>query len=70
VNATLQLQPRFPPRRYPHAPIKEALIDLQVTLPAEISIETLQRIQKQVQADYPIAKKRMFIEGNYLRVNS
>ena len=56
-------QSLFEPRRYPRAPIKEALIDLQVTLPRDVTIETLQLIHKEIQADYPNTKKRMFVEG-------
>jgi uncharacterized protein (TIGR04255 family) len=63
VNATLQLKPIFPPRQYPHAPIKEALIDLQVKLPPDQTIERLQRIHDKIRADYPIMKKRVFFEG-------
>ncbi len=65
VSAALQLKPLFPHRRYPRAPIKEALIDLQVTLPAGITVETLEGIHKVIQADYPMARKRVFVEGEF-----
>ena len=59
----MHLQPRFLPRRYPHAPIKEAIIDLQVKSPPGLTVEQLQRIHKEIEADYPTSKKRIFMEG-------
>lgn len=63
VKKAPQIRPLFPPRRYPHAPIKEALIDLQVTLPPAVTIETLERIHREIENDFPTMKKRLFMEG-------
>jgi len=39
------------------------LIDLQVALPPQVTIETLGRIHKEIQTEFPIMKKRMFMEA-------
>jgi len=47
-------------RRYKKAPIKEAVIDLRVSLPEEISLDTLGNISSLVSDDFP--KTELFIE--------
>ncbi len=44
------------PRHLPNAPIREALVDLQVTLPQEATIELLDTCHEQLNTKYPIRK--------------
>jgi uncharacterized protein (TIGR04255 family) len=65
VNTFLQPKPLFSPRRYPRAPIKEALIDLRVSLPPSITVDTLENIRNEIKAEYPAMKKRLYVEGEF-----
>lgn len=60
---TPQITPVFPHRRYPQAPITEALIDLRVAIPAEITIENLIRIHDEIRDAFPKSQERFIFEG-------
>lgn len=54
------------PKQYPHldnAPIREALIDIQVTLPADITVDKLDKIPALLLKKYPDKKQRRRLQG-------
>ena len=53
----------LPGRHYPRPPIKEALIDIQVALPAAVEVESLSAIHEEIKHEFPLAKKRFFLQA-------
>ena len=53
----------LPGRHYPRPPIKEALIDIQVALPAAFEVESLSAIHDEIKHEFPLAKKRFFLQA-------
>lgn len=51
--------------QYERAPATEALIDIRVESPAGVSVDGLEGLHEQVSAQYPIKKKRLFVQGQF-----
>lgn len=51
------------PRRYPNAPITEALIDLRVKMPKGTTVEDLEKIHAAEKSAYPAKKQRRLVSG-------
>ena len=54
-----------PNRQYSNAPITEALIDIQVELPAGTTLSALESAFDRIKERYPTKKKRIFFEGQF-----
>ena len=52
-------------RHYARAPITEALIDIQVDLPAEIELKDLEAIQAAIKTEYPGRRTRLTLRGEF-----
>ncbi len=50
---------------YSHAPITEALFDIQVELPKKITISDLEQLSTDISDDYPIKHTRKRFEGKF-----
>jgi uncharacterized protein (TIGR04255 family) len=57
--------PIFKPEHYPRAPIREALIDLQVTPSEKVTLCLLEQVKQEVQSEFPVFKKRGVFEAKY-----
>ena len=55
--------PVRPRRHYAHAPITEALIDIQVELPPISELGQLERLHESIAAQYPGKRKRIEVHG-------
>jgi len=51
--------------QYENAPITEALIDIRVELPSDVTLEALERIHGEVRDRYPGKKKRFYVQGKF-----
>lgn len=51
--------------QYENAPIREALIDIRVKLPASVTLQLLESIHDRVRHKYPGKKKRIYVEGQF-----
>ena len=51
--------------QYENAPIKEALIDIRVELPASVTLQLVESIHDRVKDKYPGKKKRIHVEGPF-----
>jgi uncharacterized protein (TIGR04255 family) len=51
--------------QYENAPIREALIDIRVILPASVTLQLLESIHDRVRHKYPGKKKRIYVEGQF-----
>jgi len=51
------------PNSYPHAPITEALFDIQVELPKEVTISDLEQLSSDILSRYPTKSTRKRFEG-------
>src|SRR5579883_3244478 len=52
-------------RRYPRPSIREALLDLRVELPADISLEALADLQAGEERRYPVRNPRLQMHGRF-----
>jgi uncharacterized protein (TIGR04255 family) len=50
---------------FPKAPLTEALIDIQVKLPGDISLVDLEKLQDRIRVEYPDKKTRRMWEGTF-----
>ncbi len=50
-------------KHYSRPPITEAVIDLRVELPDEVTLDTLKRLHLNVEADYPNRQEFLIIQG-------
>ncbi len=48
---------------FPNAPIVEAILDIRVELPEDISLDILDRYHDRVRDDYPVKRRRQVVEG-------
>ncbi len=53
------------PEVFPKAPITEALIDIRVQLPGNVSLTDLETLHKGIKAEYPDKKTRQMWEGTF-----
>jgi len=53
-------------KNYSRPPITEALIDLRVELPDEVTPDTLTRLHLNVEADYPIRQELLVVAGEMM----
>ena len=51
------------PVRFPHAPITEAVLEIQVKLPPTVNLDTVASLQEVVKEQYPTKRKRMSWKG-------
>jgi uncharacterized protein (TIGR04255 family) len=51
--------------QYENAPIKEALIDIRVELPSDVTPKTLEALHSHVKNRYPGKKKRVYVQGHF-----
>jgi len=51
--------------QYEKAPATEALIDIRVESPAQVTVSGLERLHEQVTTQYPIKNKRFFVQGQF-----
>ncbi len=51
--------------QYENAPIKEALIDIRVDLPASATLRTLEDLHRSVGESYPGKKRSIYLEGQF-----
>lgn len=49
----------------PNAPIKEAILDIQVTLPSDIALRHLERIHEAIKGQYPKKRTRKRLEASF-----
>src|SRR5208337_4924953 len=50
---------------FPKAPLTEALIDIQVKLPGNVSLVDLEKLQDHIRVEYPDKKTRRMWEGTF-----
>src|SRR5688572_30820653 len=50
--------------RFPNAPITEALLDIRVKLPAEVTLTRLASFHDNVREQYPVKRERVRWEGS------
>ncbi len=53
------------PEVFPKAPISEALIDIRVQLPGNVSLADLEKLHTSIKAEYPDKKTRTMWEGTF-----
>ena len=51
--------------QYENAPITEALIDIRVELPSDVTLKTLEALHGQVKDRYPGKSKRVYVQGQF-----
>jgi uncharacterized protein (TIGR04255 family) len=54
------------PKHYSHAPITEALIDIQVKLPPEVKLDNLAQVYSSIQAEYPQREEVLLFQGQMM----
>jgi uncharacterized protein (TIGR04255 family) len=54
------------PKHYSHAPITEALIDIQVKLPPGVKLDNLAQVYSSIQAEYPQHEEVLLFEGQMI----
>src|SRR4051812_48891468 len=52
-------------KRYAHAPIVEAILDIRVVLNGDVALEALAEVGTAVKATYPTRRNRMQFEGSW-----
>ncbi len=50
---------------FPNAPIAEALLDIQVNLPSDVTLDDLARLQDQVRDRFPTKQERAFVSVQF-----
>lgn len=51
--------------QYENAPIKEALIDIRVTIPPIVTLDVLESLHDRIRDKYPQKKKRLYVIGQF-----
>lgn len=51
---------------YSHAPITEAVIDIQVKLPPEVKLDNLAQVYSSIQAEYPQCEGVLIFQGEIM----
>jgi hypothetical protein len=54
------------PKHYSHAPITEALIDIQVKLPSGVKLDNLAQVYSSIQAEYPQREEVLLFQGQMM----
>lgn len=54
------------PKHYSHAPITEALIDIQVKLPPQVKLDNLAQVYSSIQAEYPQREEVLLFQGQMM----
>lgn len=49
--------------RYSRSPLTEAVIDIRVKLPDDVSLDVLAKVQSELETDYPSRRDQIFLEG-------
>lgn len=61
----MSLPPLLRNEHYPHAPIKEALIDLQLEPSERLTVSGLEKLREQVKSEFPTCRKLGLFEGKF-----